>query len=105
MEKAVIEARDKGGYTVLDAIAWAKAPPGGSLANPHMFGCMDGASYWIKRAAQHGLAAELIAGRLGSQIGASADAKIVRVPREALPADGSANHLEGVGVGLRDQDG
>ena len=30
-------------------------------------------------------------------------ARIIRVPREALPAGGTAAHLEGVGVGMLDQ--
>jgi hypothetical protein len=65
---------------------------------------MDGKTYWIKRTAQRGLAAELIAGRIGVRCGAAPAAQIVRVSDEVpLPADGSANHLRGIGVGVRDQ--
>jgi hypothetical protein len=65
---------------------------------------MDGRTYWVKRTAQQGLAAELIAGRLGVRVGAAPAAQIVRVNDEVvLPTDESADHLRGVGVGVCDQ--
>ncbi|MDP9222906.1 MAG: hypothetical protein M3P18_03455 [Actinomycetota bacterium] len=66
---------------------------------------IDARTHWIKRTAQQGLIAELVAGRLGSQIGAAPDARIVRLTPTAAPIDGSANHLLGIGVGICDQPG
>lgn len=104
MDEDQLERLDRRGYVVLEAIKYDRSPPAGSNASPHAFVCMDGRTYWVKRTAQRGLAAELIAGRLGVRLGAAPDARIVRVGDEvALPGDGSANHLRGLGVGIRDQ--
>jgi hypothetical protein len=101
-----LERLDHRGYVVLDAITYDRGPPAGSHASPHAFICMDGGTYWVKRTAQQGLAVELIAGRLGVRAGAAPVARIVRVgPSVQLPADGSADHLRGIGVGSRDQPG
>lgn len=50
---------------------------------------------WVKRKAQRGLVAELVAGRLGVLVEAAPRAVIVNVENAAMPADGSANHLPG----------
>jgi hypothetical protein len=63
--------------------------------------CIDGKPYWIKRQAQQGLSAELIAGRLAARLDVGGRTEIVHVPKEALPGDGSADHLEGLGVGIQ----
>jgi hypothetical protein len=101
-----LERLDSRGYVVLDAIKYDRPPPAGSHASPHAFICIDGNTYWVKRNAQQGLAAELIAGRVGVRAGAAPPTRIVRVGDEVpLPADGSADHLRGIGVGMRDQPG
>jgi hypothetical protein len=105
MERMVLARHDAEGYVVLDAISHVTGPPSGSLANPHHFLAIDGKGYWIKAAAQGGLINELVGGRLASALGAGPMARILRVPNEALPADGTANHLEGVNVGLEDLPG
>jgi hypothetical protein len=109
---------DAEGYTSLLAVAYDRAPRHGSFAYPHAFVCSDGRTYWVKRfqhgpfsagdlapGAQHGLVAELVAGRLGGGLGVAAVAEIVEVPTAALRRDGGTAHLEGVGVGSADQVG
>jgi hypothetical protein len=106
MHEEQLERLDRRGYVVLDAIKYDRPPPDVSHASPHAFICLDGRTYWVKRNAQQGLSAELIAGRLGVRVGAAPDARIVRVSNEVvLPADGSADHLRGIGVGVRDHPG
>ena len=87
------------------ALNYDRPPPVGSHASPHAFVCSDGRTYWIKRKAQAGLIAELVAGRLGAQLDAAPNAKPVDLPAEALPANGVANHLLGLGVGIADEAG
>jgi hypothetical protein len=102
MDRSELDALDSDGYVVLDAITHVKAPPGATLATPHAFAALSGKIVWVKAAAQQGLVAELVAGRLADRVGAGPLARIIRVPVEALPPDGSANHLEGVVVGTDD---
>lgn len=84
-----------------------RGPPQGSAANPHAFVCVDSRTCWIKKMAHQGLLADLIAGRLAGNLGVGPSARITRIPENALPADGSANHLggEGVLVGTEDLPG
>ncbi len=96
----VLVRHDAQGYVVLDAISHLSGPPSPSLANLHQFIAVDGQGYWIKSASQGGLVKELVCGRLAAAIGVGPVARVLRVPREAVPADGSANHLVGVNVGL-----
>jgi hypothetical protein len=107
MEASALEALDAEGFVVLNALQYGDPSPEGenvTHARPHSFVCQDGRTYWVKRTAQSGLASELIAGRLGGLIGASPDARIVRVtPETGLPA--SANHLLGIACGSHDQPG
>jgi hypothetical protein len=61
---------DARGFTVLESIGHDRPPPAGSHAThatAHAFVCVDGNTYWIKRKAQQGLVAELVAGRLGAR--------------------------------------
>jgi hypothetical protein len=102
MDRALLERLDASGYEVLDALSHVRAPRQGSLATPHAFAAVDGKTYWVKAQAQRGLVNELIGGRLAAALGVGPMARIVRVPPEALPSDGSANHLTGVNVGLQD---
>jgi hypothetical protein len=102
MEQSELDALDADGYVVLDAITHVKAPPGATLATPHAFAALSGRIVWVKAAAQQGLVVELVAGRLAARVGAGPLARIIRVPAEALPSDGSANHLQGVHVGTED---
>lgn len=102
MDRVLLEQLDAAGYEVLDALSHVKAPPQGSLATPHAFAAVDGKTYWVKAQAQRGLVHELIGGRLAAILGVGPMARILRVPAEALPADGSANHLVGTNVGLQD---
>lgn len=92
----------------LHAVAHEKAPPSDSLANPHAFVCSDGRVYWVKREAQQGLSAELIAGRLARTTGTGPDARVVHVSEDALPwhdhqlATDLSGRLTGVCVGIAD---
>jgi hypothetical protein len=70
------------------------------MSSSNNFICVDGRTYWVKAAAQQGLVAELIAGRLAQRVGAGPVAKIIRVPLEAA---GAAAHLVGVVVGIQDE--
>jgi len=105
MEPSLLEALDVRGYSAVAAVAHDRGPPGGSLANPHAFVCDDGKTYWVKSAAQYGLVAELVGGRLAATARVGPLARIVSVDAAALPADGSANHLQGVLVGIEDRPG
>jgi hypothetical protein len=103
-----VEAHDLAAFD-REALRWLRAlnydrpPPAGSHATPHGFVCSDGHTYWIKRQAQHGLISELVAGRLGAQVGAAPAAAPVEVTTEALPPSRVANHLQGLGVGVADE--
>jgi hypothetical protein len=101
MDANALDALDSEGYQAEVAVAYDRGPPGSSLATPHAFVFRRGV-YWVKRQAQEGLVAELVAGRVGSRVGASPEAIVVEVPSAALPRDGRANHLEGVGVATAD---
>jgi hypothetical protein len=87
----------------LRALKYDRPPPVGSHASPHAFVCSDGRTYWIKRKAQNGLIAELVAGRLGAQVDAAPIATPVYVSPQALPNSGVASHLQGLGVGMADE--
>lgn len=102
LDMAVLRHLDAQGYRVVDAVTRSVAPKVASHATPHGFVCRDGKTYWVKAQAQRGLASELIAGRLAFRVGAGPIARVVRVPPEALPTDGSAPHLLGVNVGMLD---
>jgi hypothetical protein len=72
-----------------------------SLASPHRFVCSDSRTYWTKRRTQaRALGVELIAGRLAHLIEVGPNARPVIVPPEALPSDHSADHCEGLCVGV-----
>jgi hypothetical protein len=102
MERGELDDLDGEGYTVLEALSHDRAPPKPSHATPHAFVCMGGVTFWVKAQAQHGLVAELIAGRLAARVGAGPGAMVIRVTEEALPEDGSVTHLIGILVGTRD---
>jgi hypothetical protein len=85
------------------AISYVPMPATGTSSNPRPFICNDGKTYWLKASAGQGLAAELIGGRLASQVKAGPGARAINVPAEALPEDGSANHVLGLVVGIEDQ--
>lgn len=65
----------------------------------------DGKTYWVKGNVQQGLVAELIGGRLAAKVGAGPLARVLRVTSEALPVDGSADHLLGIVCGVEHLDG
>jgi hypothetical protein len=102
IELDALAAVDARGYGVLDALSY-----GGLRSSTYSqcftFICVDGKTYWVKAAAQQGLVAELIAGRLAARVGAGPVAQIIRVVQEALPADGLGSHLLGVVVGSQDE--
>jgi hypothetical protein len=102
VEATRLEELDAQGLEVLQAITRSLVPPVGSHASPHGFVCSDGRTYWVKRNAQRGLVAELVAGRLGAAVEAAPSAVVVNLTSAAAPADGSTNHLIGVGVGIQD---
>jgi hypothetical protein len=93
-----VEASDQ-----IRALNYDRPPPAGSHASPHAFVCSDGRTYWIKRKAQDGLIAELVAGRLGAELDAAPKAKPVELSADALPENGVAAHLLGLGVGIADE--
>lgn len=102
MDEAELEEIDRVGYRVLDALTYVRSPPTGSAHTPHLFVCMDGKSYWIKRSSQQGLVAELVAGRLAARADAGPDACIIRVPPEAITGTTAPADLVGVHVGSLD---
>lgn len=105
MDEAQLGAIDNAGYVVVDAITHVRGPTQGSSQTPHLFVCTDGRGYWVKAGAQEGLLAELIAGRLAAVVQAGPHARVIRVPPEALPSDGSASQLEGLVVGIENEEG
>ena len=102
IEQAMLSAMNSRGYEVLDALSHGGLKSA-TYSQSNTFLCVDGKTYWVKASAQQGLVAELIAGRLASRTGAGPTARIIRVPAEALPADGSAAHLLGMVVGSEDE--
>jgi len=105
LDPAALNALDRRGYVVLEAIAHAGLQSAQTHARPNAFVCIDGKTYWLKSNAQQGLVAELIAGRLAARVGAGPMAEIIRLTREALPPGGIADHLMGVVVGSEDHPG
>lgn len=105
MREGALELLERRGYEVVDAVTHVGGPPSSSLASPNRFVCVDGKTYWLKAAAQEGLVAELIAGRIAAKVQAGPMARIVRVPAETLPTSGVANHLLGIVAGSEDQFG
>jgi hypothetical protein len=106
VEADALRALDSAGVRVVEALKHEKNAPRQSHATPPLFVCEGGLSCWLKRQAQQGLVAELVAGRLGALTGASANAVVVRVQEPALPIgpDGSrllTSHL-GLNVGSED---
>jgi hypothetical protein len=102
IDLSTLQAADAKGYDVLEALSHeGRMSP--TFSSAHTFICVDGKTYWVKASAQQGLVAELIAGRLASRTSAGPAARIIRVTPEAVPADGSANHLIGVVVGSEDE--
>jgi hypothetical protein len=103
LREGALDLLERNGYEIIDAVTYAGGPPSSSHATPNKFVCVDQKAYWLKATAQQGLVAELIAGRLAAKVGAGPKARIVRVPAEALPPSGVANHLLGIDVGTEDQ--
>lgn len=102
IDLATLARMDAQGYEELVALTDDNRQAA-TLSKAHTFICDDGRTYWLKGKAQHGLVAELVAGRLAALVGAGPVARIVRVTSEALPADGSCEHLLGVIVGSEDE--
>ena len=102
IEQAKLSVMDSRGYEVLDALSHGGLKSQ-TYSQSNTFLCVAGKTYWVKASAHHWLVAELIAGRLASRTGAGPIARVIRVPAEALPADGSANHLLGLVVGSEDE--
>lgn len=104
MEISDLAELDQAGVEIIDAIAYDRSPPRdtSSLARPHAFICEDGKTYWLKRRAQNGLGAELIACRLGHKLGASPNAIPVRLFDGLSPDGVDVSHLVGIAVGIED---
>lgn len=103
-DRALLQAIDAQGYEQIDAVAAApRFAHSASLANPKAFICTDGTTYWLKKDAQYGLMSELVGCRLAAIVGAGPSAKIINVPPEALPNDGSAARWQGLAVGVEDR--
>jgi len=98
-------ALDAQGYVVIEALTIAGLSPSPTASRPNAFVGIDGKTYWVKAGVQQGLVAEVIAGRLASRVGVGPAARILRVTTDALPSDGSANHLEGVVCGIEHLEG
>ena len=101
IDAAELHSLDAQGLTILNAIA----PAGGGL-NPTStltksvpFVCSDGKAYWVKKDAQHGLGAELIAGRLAALLSAGPTCQIINLPQQAIPEGVQASHLVGTVFG------
>jgi hypothetical protein len=105
VDAAALARLDADGYHVERALTYGGPPPGGSHSTPHAFVCGNARTYWLKRQAQQGLAAELIASRLGELVQAAPGAVIVELTSQAALADGSTDDLLGVGVGIEDRPG
>jgi hypothetical protein len=105
MDLGQLRGLDADGYIVVEALTYVGPPPAGSHASPHAFVALDGRTHWIKRQAQQGLAAELVAGRLGEMVGAAPNARILRLTPAAVPPGAIADHLLGIGVGIEDKPG
>lgn len=104
MDADALAALDADGYTVLEAVSYDRPPPRPSHATPHAFVCVDGNTYWVKRGAQQGLMAELLAGRLGKASGSAPPAQIVRVVPETMATiPNPPTQLVGVGAGILDE--
>jgi hypothetical protein len=103
VERSELEAFDNEGVDIVDAVAYDRPPPGGSHASPHAFVFPGGRTCWVKRTAQQGLCAELVAGRIGSLVDAAPKAYVVNVDGSIAPPE--AVHLVGVGVGMEDAPG
>ena len=88
----------------VDACIRVRKPSAYTFAFPNAFVCSDGRTYWLKSWAQQGLAAELIAGRLGHRLGAAPRSVVVRVAPEVVP-DAWASHLEGIVLGVEHHPG
>ena len=108
-DSSLLEKRDRSGYTVLDALTTAnlagRPRSSGTWARPGAYICVDGNTYWLKAAAQQGLVAELIVGRLAAIVGAGPVARIIRLTEAAMNPDGSERHLLGVVMGSEDRPG
>jgi hypothetical protein len=91
------------GIPVAHALTAERAPPAieQSLANPYLFITTEGAC-WLKNASQHGLFAELIAGRLAAKVGAGPDAHVVDVPAAAVANKPEAARFVGLCLGTED---
>jgi hypothetical protein len=97
---------DAEGVPAESAVAYVGPPPDpGTFASPHAFVAENSGTNWLKRKAQDGLAAELIAGRLGAMVDASPGAGVVDVPEEAVKDHTEATHFKGRNVGIRDRPG
>lgn len=86
----------------LTALAHVRPASNQSYATPHLFATDSGKACWLKKNSQHGLFAELIAGRLAAKVGAGPKAHVVSVPHAALPAGGAADAFEGLCMGTED---
>jgi len=93
---------DAKGYTELVALN-DDGRQAATQSRAHTFVCDDGKVYWLKGRAQRGLVADLIGGRLAARVKAGPVSRIVRVPSEAVPPDGSQDHLLGLVVGSEDE--
>lgn len=102
IDLATLSTADSKGYEVLEALS-PEGRKSATFSTSHTFICIDGKTYWVKASAQQGLVAELICGRLAARTGAGPLARIIRVTPEAVPPDGTANHLIGVVVGSEDE--
>ena len=102
LDESSLAALDRDGYRPLEALTYGGLLPKPTHARPTIFLCGDGKAYWVKGMAQHGLMAELVAGRLGAKVGASPIAHIIHVRAEAVPSSGEADHLTGIVVGTED---
>jgi hypothetical protein len=98
---------DAGGVREVGALTYIResSDDAASLAGPCLFATDLGTSCWLKKQSQYGLFSELIGGRLGVLTGAGPRAHAVRVPKAALPEDGSADRFLGLCVGTEDLPG
>jgi hypothetical protein len=102
MDEKDLAKLDAAGYSVLEAITHDGEPKTNSAYKPQCFVCIDGRKYWVKHSAQQGLVAELVSGRLAARTSAGPDAKIIRVPQEAIQGTQVPADFVGIHVGTLD---
>ncbi len=100
---ASLARRDSFGLIVMQAVAPGLYEAVQSHATPGSYICEDSKTYWLKSKAQHGLSAELIAGRLAACVGVGPGAQVIWLKESIARLDEA--RLVGLVVGSEDVPG